>query len=63
MVFLTVFMLMYIMIGYIHRKNTFMLCALSLIAFNCAIAHHMTAVEYNIFTLALFAAAGKEHEN
>lgn len=61
--FLIVFMLIYIIIGYIHRKNTFLLCALSLVAFNCAIAHHMTAIEYNIFTLALFAAAGGEREN
>ena len=50
------------MIGYIHRKIVFLLCALSLVAFNCAIAHHMLAIEYNIFTLALFAAVIKDKE-
>ena len=62
--FLSTFMIIYFIIAYIHRKKTFLLCALSMVAFNCAIAHHMTAIEYNVFTLALFATvAGKEYED
>ena len=63
LVFLSVFMLMYIFIGYIHRKNSFLLCALFMVALNCAIAHHLIEISYNIFSLALFATIeGKEHE-
>ena len=63
-VFLSVFMLIYMFIAFIHRRNTFLLCALFMIAFNCAIAHHMVEISYNIFTLALFAAiTGKEYED
>ena len=53
--FLCIFMIIYLLIGFTHRRNTFLLCALAMVAFNCAIAHHMTAIEYNMFTLALFA--------
>jgi len=63
-IFLVLFISIYVVIGYIHRKNTFLLCALAMVAFNCAIAHHMPEITYNIFTLALFATIkGKEYEN
>lgn len=63
-VFLSAFMLIYIFIGYIHRRNTFLLCVLFMIALNCAIAHHMVEISYNIFTLALFTSiTGKEYED
>ncbi len=54
-VFLFVLMLIYVVIGYSYRKNTFLICALFIVTINCAIAHHMQEIEYNIFTLALFA--------
>lgn len=62
-VFLSLLIFIYIIIGYINRKNIFLLCALFMIALNCAIAHHMIEISYNIFTLALFATTGKGYDN
>ena len=53
----------YIAICIKHRRNIYLLCAVAMISLNCMIAHHMIAIEYNVFTLALLALVDKTERN
>lgn len=46
-----------------NKNNRYLLYAIALIAVNCMLAHHMIAIEYNAFMLALFAAVEHKEES
>ncbi|MDO5828989.1 MAG: hypothetical protein Q4Q25_02440, partial [Methanocorpusculum sp.] len=48
--------LIYLIMCFRNRKNHYFLYAVALLSVNCMIAHHLLALEYNVFTLAYFAS-------